>query len=51
MLTLVNRAGFGVGIGDWRPQRDGDKGRFVLDPDSGLRELDPVTNQVIAEAV
>ena len=51
VLTLVNKAGFGVGIGDWRPQRDGDKGRFVLDPDAGLVELDPDTNQVIAEAV
>ena len=51
MCLLVNRAGFGVGIGDWRPQRDGDKGRFVLDPDGGLKELDPATNKVIAEAV
>ena len=51
VLTLVNRAGFGVGIGDWRPQRDGDKGRFVLDPDDGLKELDLDTNQVIAEFV
>ena len=50
-MTLVDRAGFGVGIGDWRPQRDGDKGRFELDTEAGIKELDPATDEVIKEAV
>ena len=28
IMNLLNTAGFGVGIGEWRPERDGDKGRF-----------------------
>jgi len=51
VVTLVDRAGFGVGIGDWRPQRDGDKGRFELDTEAGIKELDPATDEVIKEAV
>ena len=33
LLTLVDRAGFGVGIGDWRPEKGGEYGRFEVDPD------------------
>lgn len=28
ILTLLNTAGFGVGLGEWRPERDGQFGRF-----------------------
>lgn len=31
LITLVNRAGFGVGIGEMRPERDGEFGRFEVD--------------------
>lgn len=31
LCTLVNRAGFGVGIGDWRPEKGGEYGRFEID--------------------
>lgn len=31
LCTLVNRAGFGVGIGDWRPEKGGEFGRFEID--------------------
>jgi len=28
ILNLLNTAGFGVGIGEWRPERDGQFGLF-----------------------
>lgn len=31
IVNLLNMAGFAVGIGDWRPQRDGNKGTFEVD--------------------
>lgn len=31
LLRLIDRAGFGVGIGDWRPEKDGEFGRFCVD--------------------
>jgi hypothetical protein len=31
IINLVNRAGFGVGVGDWRPEKGGEFGRFKID--------------------
>lgn len=31
IVNLVNRAGFGVGVGEWRPEKGGEFGRFVID--------------------
>ena len=31
IVTLVDRAGFGVGICEWRPEKGGDFGRFQVD--------------------
>jgi hypothetical protein len=31
VVNLVNRAGFGVGIGEWRPEKGGEYGRFEID--------------------
>jgi hypothetical protein len=31
IINLINRAGFGVGIGEWRPQKGGEFGRFSVD--------------------
>lgn len=31
VVNLVNRAGFGVGIGEWRPENGGEYGRFAID--------------------
>jgi hypothetical protein len=28
VVNLLNLAGFSVGIGDWRPEKDGNAGRF-----------------------
>ena len=33
VLALVDRAGFGVGICEWRPEKGGEFGRFEIDPD------------------
>jgi len=30
VMTMVEAAGYGVGIGDWRPERGGNYGRFTL---------------------
>jgi len=40
VVNLVNIAGFGVGIGEWRPEKGGDYGRFVVD------ESEPVETQI-----
>jgi hypothetical protein len=42
LCNLVDRAGFGVGIGEWRPEKGGDFGRFELDRTS------PVETEVVA---
>jgi len=34
ILALLERAGFGVGIGEWRPERNGIFGRFAIDRSS-----------------
>ena len=39
VINLVNRAGFSVGIGEWRPERGGEFGRFEFDTTEPIREL------------
>ncbi|MEE8240128.1 MAG: hypothetical protein V3R16_02570 [Nitrospirales bacterium] len=34
IVNLAERAGFGIGIGEWRPEKDGLFGRFCVDRDS-----------------
>jgi hypothetical protein len=33
MLSLVDAGGLGVGVGEWRPERNGDFGTYRIDPD------------------
>jgi hypothetical protein len=36
ILALVDRAGFGVGICEWRPEKGGEYGRFEIDRDVAI---------------
>jgi hypothetical protein len=33
VLSLVEAGGMGIGVGEWRPERDGDFGTYVVDQD------------------
>ena len=37
ILALVGRAGFGVGVCEWRPEKGGEFGRYEIDPDVPVR--------------
>ena len=39
VVNLVNRAGFSVGIGEWRPEKGGEFGRFEFDTDYPIEEV------------
>lgn len=39
LVHLLNAAGFGIGVGEWRPQRDGQFGRFRVATEAEEREL------------
>ena len=39
IVNLVDRAGFGVGLGEWRPEKGGEHGRFRVDTEAGI-EID-----------
>lgn len=40
LVNLFNAAGFGIGIGEWRPQKDGQFGRFRLADGAEGKEID-----------
>ena len=39
VLSLIDAGGMGVGVGEWRPERDGDFGTFMVDPDREVKVL------------
>lgn len=39
IVNLFNTAGFGVGVGEWRPERDGSFGRFRVATDADVVDL------------
>jgi hypothetical protein len=41
VLSLIDAGGMGVGVGEWRPEKDGDFGTYRVDP---AREVEVVTS-------
>lgn len=41
VLSLIDAGGMGVGVGEWRPEKKGDMGTYMIDPD---RDVEVVTN-------
>lgn len=39
IMNLLNTAGFGVGVGEWRPERDGQFGRFHCAADDEIEDV------------
>lgn len=39
VLSLLDAAGFGVGICEWRPEKSGDRGTFTIDEDREIQVL------------
>jgi hypothetical protein len=48
VINLVNRAGFSVGIGEWRPEKGGEYGRFEFDTSEVMREVNPNELEAVA---
>lgn len=43
IASLFYRAGYSVGVGDWRPERDGDFGRFTIASEAKVTDgTDPI---------
>lgn len=40
VLSLIDAGGMGVGVGEWRPEKDGDFGTYRVDPDREITVLD-----------
>lgn len=39
LISLLNAAGFGVGVGEWRPEKDGQFGRFHVACEDEMRKI------------
>ena len=39
LVNLFDAAGFGIGIGEWRPQKDGQYGRFKVAADADAKQI------------
>lgn len=45
ILNLLNVAGFAVGVGEWRPERDGQYGMFHVATEDDLRKLEAASSR------
>ncbi len=48
ILNLLNTAGFAVGVGEWRPERDGQYGCFHIATEAEVRDLEAATAPIAA---
>ena len=39
VLSLIDAGGMGVGVGEWRPEKNGDNGCYQIDPDRGIEVI------------
>lgn len=39
VLSLIDAGGMGVGVGEWRPERNGDFGTYRIDPDREIEVM------------
>lgn len=39
VLSLIDAGGMGIGVGEWRPERDGDFGTYRINPDKDIEVL------------
>lgn len=39
VLSLIDAGGMGVGVGEWRPEKDGDFGTYRIDPDRDVEVI------------
>lgn len=39
LLSLIDAGGMGVGVGEWRPEKDGDFGTYRIDPERSVEYL------------
>ena len=39
VLSLIDAGGLGVGVGEWRPEKDGDFGTYQIDPSRNVEVL------------
>jgi hypothetical protein len=47
VVSLIDRAGFGVGLGEMRPEKDGENGRFRVDTNVAVTVV-PVETRLAA---
>jgi hypothetical protein len=40
VLSLIDAGGMGIGVGEWRPEKDGDFGTFRIDPTKDVEVVD-----------
>jgi hypothetical protein len=40
VLSLIDAGGLGSGVGDWRPEKSGDFGTYMVDPDREVEVIE-----------
>lgn len=50
ILNIINTSGFGVGIGEWRPERDGENGMFRVASEADKQIITALEQGNISEA-